>query len=168
MEEEEEYNSTIIPDIESVLNFTQAISQHKEMINLLSENLKNGLFKNENLSNFIDREGKFFDSFNCSFLKSDLSMIYNALYDLSVESRILCALSCCIGFFGAIAVYFYLLVMYHYNNTDFQEGMKTVDITRPRRRKYDFDRSSRNQFSDTSKSFSMKKFNKLDNLNSNF
>ena len=96
-------------------------------------------------------------------------MIYTALYDLSVESRILCALSCCIGFFGAIAVYFYLLVMYHYNNRDFQEGLKTVDITRPRRRKHDFDVSSRNHFFDNSKSFAMKKFNSNNiDLNSNF
>ena len=166
MEEEEEYNSTAI---ESALNFEEAIKQHNIMINILKNSSKNEFFANKNFSNYIDREDKFFDSFNCSFLKNDLSMIYNALYDLSVESRILCALSCCIGFFGAIAVYFYLLVMYHYNNKDFQEGLKNVDITRPRRRKHEFDASSRNQFFDNSKSFGMKKFNnKYDDLSSNF
>ena len=62
-----------------------------------------------------NRNGGIFGSFDCSFLKSDLAMIYRTLYDLSIEARILCALSCCISFFGAIFVYFFLLVMHHYN-----------------------------------------------------
>ena len=62
-----------------------------------------------------NRNGGIFGSFDCSFLKSDLAMVYRTLYDLSIEARILCALSCCISFFGAIFVYFFLLVMHHYN-----------------------------------------------------
>ena len=100
-----------------------------------------------------------FDSFNCSFLRSDLSMIYTTLYDLSIESRILCALCCCIGFFGAIAVYTYLLVIYHYNNDEFQEGRKDIIPTRNRRRLHRFDASSRNDMFDKSKSSYLRKFN---------
>ena len=67
------------------------------------------------ISLLASRKGGIFGSFDCSFLKSDLAMVYRTLYDLSIEARILCALSCCISFFGAIFVYFFLLVMHHYN-----------------------------------------------------
>ena len=72
--------------------------------------------------------GGLFSSFDCSFLKSDLAMMYRTLYDLSVEARILCALSCCIGFFGAIAVYFFLLVMHHYNMDLFYDSGQSIFI----------------------------------------
>lgn len=62
------------------------------------------------------RKGGLFGNFECSFLKSDLAMVYRTFFDLNIEARILCALSCCIGFFGAVYVYFYLLVLHHYNN----------------------------------------------------
>ena len=39
------------------------------------------------------REGGIFGSFDCSFIKSDLNILYTALYDASVESRNLAALS---------------------------------------------------------------------------
>ena len=69
----------------------------------------------DNLPEMAIRDGGIFGSFNCTFLKSDLNMMYRTIYDLSVEARILCALSCCIGFFGAIFVYFFLLVLHHYD-----------------------------------------------------
>ena len=72
------------------------------------------------------REGGLFGSFNCTFLKSDLNMMYRTLFDLSVEARILCALSCCIGFFGAIAIYFFLLVLHHYNTEIFFDAGKSI------------------------------------------
>ena len=72
------------------------------------------------------REGGLFGSFNCTFLKSDLNMMYRTLFDLSVEARILCALSCCIGFFGAIFVYFFLFVLHHYNNELFFDNGKNI------------------------------------------
>jgi hypothetical protein len=62
------------------------------------------------------RKGGLFGNFECSFLRSDLNMVYRTFFDLNIEARILCALSCCIGFFGAVYVYFYLLVLHHYNN----------------------------------------------------
>ena len=55
---------------------------------------------------------------NCSFIENDLNLMYRALWDLSWESRILCALSCCIGFFGAIAVYSFLWTMELWSNND--------------------------------------------------
>ena len=73
-----------------------------------------------------NRLGGIFGYLNCTFLKSDLNMMYRTLYDLSVEARILCALSCCIGFFGAIAVYFYLLVLHHYNTEIFFDTGKSI------------------------------------------
>ena len=78
----------------------------------------------DDLPDITERNGGLFGSFNCSFLKSDLNMVYTSLYDLSVEARVLCALSCCIGFFGAVFVYFYLLVMHHYDNELFFDNRR--------------------------------------------
>jgi hypothetical protein len=72
------------------------------------------------------RQGGLFGSFDCDFLKSDLAMMYRTLYDMSVEARILCALSCCIGFFGAVAVYFFLLVLHHYNMDLFFDSGQSI------------------------------------------
>ena len=55
-------------------------------------------------------------------------MIYRTLYDMSVEARILCALSCCIAFFGAIFIYFFLLVLHHYNAEIFFDNGKSIFI----------------------------------------
>ena len=54
--------------------------------------------------------------------------MYRTLYDLYIEARILCALSCCIGYFGAIAVYFFLLVIHHYNNELFFDSGRSAFI----------------------------------------
>ena len=82
----------------------------------------------KDLHEIFERKGGLFGSFNCSFLKSDLNMVYNSLYDLSIEARVLCAFSCCIGFFGAVFVYFYLLVMHHYDNELFFDRRKSSFI----------------------------------------
>jgi hypothetical protein len=78
------------------------------------------------LYNEAGREGGIFGSFDCSFVKSDLNVLYTALYDASVESRNLAALSLSASFFGAVAVYFYLLVMHHYNNDLFFDSGKSI------------------------------------------
>ena len=65
-------------------------------------------------------------SFDCRFLKSNLHHLYKTLEDASTESRILSALSLCSSFFGAIAVYFFLLVMHHYNNELFFDSGKSI------------------------------------------
>jgi hypothetical protein len=85
---------------------------------------KNSIFFS--LVNRAGKEGGLFGSFDCGFLKSNLNLLYTALYDASVESRILCAVSLCSSFFGAVAVYFFLLVMHHYNNELFFDTGKSI------------------------------------------
>lgn len=100
-------------------------------------------------------------SFDCGFLNNDLNLIYNSLYDLSVESRILCVLSCCIGFFGEILVHFYLLSMYHYDTEIFKEG--SLEFNRSKNRQNQNEKSelnSRNEFMSKTNPFGMKKLNK--------
>ena len=70
------------------------------------------------------QKGGLFGSFDCGFLNNYLNIMKMVMYDTSIESRILCALSCCIGFFGAIAVYFLLWTMHHYDREIFKEGIK--------------------------------------------
>ena len=65
-------------------------------------------------------------SFDCSFLKSDLLHLYKALDDASYESQKLSAISLCSSFFGAISIYFYLLVIHHYNNELFFDSGKSI------------------------------------------
>ena len=101
---------------------------HSKMINTMKDKIVN-LSKNSNCEKFGQiamRQDGLFGSFDCSFLKSHLNMMYKTLYDLSVESRILCALSCCIAFFGAIFVYFFLLVLHHYNTELFFDTGKSI------------------------------------------
>ena len=106
-----------------------------DMIKVMRDNIKNAII-NPCLqsSNFycVDlgkrsiQEGGIFGAFDCGFLKSDLANFYRALYHASVESRILCALSLCISFFGAVALYFFLLVLHHYNNELFFDSGKSI------------------------------------------
>ena len=93
------------------------------------EELKNNYTNNEKFEALVEKAGKeggLFGSFDCGFLKSNLNLLYTALYDASVESRILCAVSLCSSFFGAVAVYFFLLVMHHYNNELFFDTGKSI------------------------------------------
>ena len=97
------------------------------LINL--DELKKNYGKNSTFDSLVNRAGKdggLFGSFDCGFLKSNLNLLYTALYDASVESRILCAVSLCSAFFGAVAVYFFLLVMHHYNNELFFDTGKSI------------------------------------------
>ena len=80
----------------------------------------------EGLVELAAQNGGLYGSFECGFLKTDLNLIYRALYDASVESRILAACSLSVSFFGAIAVYFYLLVLHHYNNELFFDSGKSI------------------------------------------
>ena len=63
------------------------------------------------LITIINRDGNIYENLNCGFLNSTLNVMYRAMWDFSWESRNLCALSCCIAFFGIIAVYSFLWVM---------------------------------------------------------
>ena len=105
-------------------------SMMKTILEFFDKDNNNYICKNiENCDNFAEmaiRDGGLFGSFNCTFLKSDLHMMYKTLYDLSIEARILCALSCCISFFGAIFVYFFLLVLHHYDTELFFDNGKGI------------------------------------------
>lgn len=62
----------------------------------------------------------------CIVIRRDVNILYWALADASIESQNLCAISLCISFFGAVAVYFFLLVMHHYNNELFFDSGKSI------------------------------------------
>ena len=99
-------------------------SQNAIIVNI-TDNLNNNICKVDSCVDFplvALRKGGIFGSFDCSFLKSDLAMTYRTLYDLYIEARILCALSCCISFFGAVFVYFFLLVLHHYDTELFPDN----------------------------------------------
>ena len=108
------------PDCQS--NF---IDLNKECNNALkkiySDNL--GIFeKMENLfdifKNELENGYNIYDNWNCSFINNNLNLMYRAMWDFAWETRILCALSCCIGFFGAIGVYSFLWVMHLWKRED--------------------------------------------------
>jgi hypothetical protein len=80
----------------------------------------------KDLSEKAHMKGGIFGYFDCGFLEKDLNMAYRALYDMSKESKILSALSLTSSFFGAVAVYFYLLVLHHYNNELFFDSGKSI------------------------------------------
>ena len=82
----------------------------------------------EEVCNYLDKkvENGNLGSFDCGFLKSDLHHLYKTLDDASVESRFLSAISLCAAFFGAVAIYFYLLVIHHYNNEIFYDSGKSI------------------------------------------
>ena len=63
----------------------------------------------------INRGDTIYENLDCSFVNNTINLMYRAIWDFSWETRILCALSCCIGFFGAIAVYSFLWVMELWN-----------------------------------------------------
>ena len=62
----------------------------------------------------------------CKAIRRDVNILYWTLFDASNESQILCSLSLCSSFFGAVAVYFFLLVMHHYNNEIFFDIGKSI------------------------------------------
>ena len=115
-------------DIAGNKDLDNFVLSHKSMINFIKNKL-DPLCKDNvcgDFPGFTERNGGLFGFLDCSFLKSDLNMMYRTLYDLSVEARILCALSCCIGFFGAVFVYFFLLVLHHYNTEIFFDTGKSI------------------------------------------
>ena len=125
--------------------FSLPKKEQVDMVNKLSSYFDK-IVETLNISDAMNEEENSLNSLDCGFLKSDVAMVYNTLYDASIESRILCVLSCCIAFFGEIAVYFYLLSMYHFDKTIFKEGNIDYNINRrPEKRKFD-DETSKNSF----------------------
>ena len=74
-----------------------------------------------NINKFQDILNKghnIYDNLNCSFIENNLNLMYRAMWDFAFETKVLCALSCCIGFFGEISVYSFLWVMHLWKKGD--------------------------------------------------
>ena len=159
------------------LDFTKVGKAVKEMINdfhkkLYPENGNLRLFQEESgketkIIDKIDELGKTIEKLNCGYLKNEIQILYDSLYELSIESRISCALCCCIGFFIEFSIAFYLLVLYHYNNLEFRDDNDTQkSFPKNRNRKFDLD--SQNEFMDKSRPPNLKRNNKKLDLEFNF
>jgi hypothetical protein len=148
------------------VDFTKATNLLRDMINEIYDKLypnKNKTSRNldEEISIVEDIENlnKDVTKLDCQFVKYDLQILYDSFYEISIESRISCALSCFIGFLSEISVIFYLLVLYHYNNAEFNEGNESQkQISRNKKHRFDLD--SQNEFMDKSRPINMKKNNK--------
>ena len=122
--------------------------------------------KHQIISN-IEKLGEAIEKLNCGYLYTEIQILYGSLYELSTESRISCVLCCCIGFFLEFSIAFYLLVLYHYNNTEFKDDNDTQkSFPKNRNRKFDLD--SQNEFMDKSRPPNMKKNNRKLDLEFNF
>ena len=155
------------------LDFSEVGNKVKEMIN----EIRNELYPDSNLRILQKTESKIIkdigdlgatiDKLNCGFLKTEIQILYDSLYGLSIESRISCVLCCCIGFFLEFSIAFYLLVLYHYNNNEFKDDNDTQkSFPKNRNRKFDLD--SQNEFMDKSRPPNMKKNNRKLDLEFNF
>ena len=81
---------------------------------------------NINKSNLDELKQNTIKKHFCKIIRRDVNLLYWALDDASKESQNLSAISLCISFFGAVAVYFFLLVMHHYNNELFFDSGKSI------------------------------------------
>ena len=109
------------------------INVNKTLTNL-SEALSH--FKTKKLENWMN----IYDGLNCYFIQNNLNLLYRAMWDFSWEVRILCALSCCIGFFGEISVYSFLWVMHLWKREDnnyisYDKKKVNNDISNKRKKK---------------------------------
>jgi len=162
---DQEPDETITLDFESVGNAV------KEMINKIHDALYKTtnslrLLEDDIISSIEELEDPI-EQLNCTYLKTEIQILYDSLYELSVESRISCALCCCIGFFLEFSIAFYLLVLYHYNNIEFKDDNDTQkSFPKNRNRKFDLD--SQNEFMDKSRPPNMKKNNRKLDLEFNF
>ena len=158
------------------LDFTDVAVAVVEMINKIHYELYEKfskvlrLFQEEGKQEIIPKLEELsdaIDKLNCGYLKTEIQILYDSLYELSIESRISCALCCCIGFFIEFSVAFYLLVLYHYNNIEFRDDNDTQkSFPKNRNRKFDLD--SQNEFMDKSRPPNLKKNNKKLDLEFNF
>jgi hypothetical protein len=153
-----------------ILNFKEVGDAVEEMIKKIYKELyTNNLRKLEEntIIQKIHDLGETIEKLNCGYLKTEIQILYDSLYELSIESRISCALCCCIGFFIEFSIAFYLLVLYHYNNIEFRDDNDTQkSFPKNRNRKFDLD--SQNEFMDKSRPPNLKKNNKKLDLEFNF
>ena len=160
------------PDETILVDFTDVGNEVKKMINKIckalyetSESLR--LLQSTNIIDEIKTLGQTIDKLNCNYLKNEIQILFDSLYELSIGSRISCALCCCIGFFLELSIAFYLLVLFHYNNTEFKDDNDTQkSFPKNRNRKFDLD--SQNEFMDKSRPPNMKKNNRKLDLEFNF
>ena len=68
--------------------------------------------------NLYNNAGSIYSILDCSFIRSEFNLLYNALWDFAWETRVLCALSCFIAFFGVLGVYGFLWSMYIWRRKD--------------------------------------------------
>ena len=116
-----ELNDSLMDDTKSNPNIKSS-----NMINYLKKLCNEENLNCRELPEYSHYKGGIFGIFNCGFLENNLNMVYRTLYDASKESQILSALSLTSSFFGAIAIYFYLLVLHHYNNDLFFDSGKSI------------------------------------------
>ena len=154
-----------------ILNLTPVGLEVEKMIKKickeLYENSLRLLADDNSIISQISILGEAIEKLNCTYLKNEIQILYDSLYELSIESRISCALCCCIGFFIEFSIAFYLLVLYHYNNIEFRDENDTQkSFPKNRNRKFDLD--SQNEFMDKSRPPNLKRNNKKLDLEFNF
>ena len=132
----------------------------KELYNIISKKKRLRILEKSDIIRDLNLLMEQIETLNCGFLKNELQILFNSLYDLSIDSRISCAVCCCIGFFIEVSVNFYLLVIYHYNNTEFKEGNGNKGHFRINQGR-NFDLESQNEFMDKSKPPNLKSKNKI-------
>ena len=152
------------------ISFIEAGNALKNMINRIYESLhknvqsansKRKLATKQDIVDNIEKLKNDIESLNCGFIKNELEMIYDSLYELSIESRISCTLCCFIGFFAEITIGFYLLVIYPSNKNEFKEGNE------PRSRNNDNKSEKSERSSDMESQNEFMKKNKPANLKQN-
>ena len=74
--------------------------------------------KLNNYQNIYKNTGSVYSVLKCDFIHYEFNLLYNALWDFSWETRILCTLSCFIGFLGVIGVYGFLWTMHNWRRDD--------------------------------------------------
>ena len=117
--------------ISNMINFEEwnnidVTIDNSDIIDLFN-NYKNALidaypFNNaKKYSSYMDiykKTGSVYSSLNCTFIQYDLNVMYEAIWDFSWEARILCTISCFIGFLGALGVYGFLWSMFLWSKPD--------------------------------------------------
>ena len=68
--------------------------------------------------NIYKNTGSVYSILKCDFIQNEFNLLYNALWDFSWEARILCTLSCFIGFLGVVGVYGFLWTMHNWRRDD--------------------------------------------------